>query len=186
MVHSFDFLYFYQGREKKYIENIWRSWSVLPILNDRLPDYGMRTLRAVLSGRLDEKRPQEKAFEIVSHYLAEMAKQEDCPLYVHEALKYLDAKWGSGLKTSLGYFTPMIQIVRAFLYSDHLAAAVASDPKAIGSPDHLGGYPHRPLEFDESPIDNLLRWIEFYTRDNKPSASTALWMLQLLAFNVTS
>ena len=186
MVHAFDFLYFYQGREGKYIENIWRSWSVLPNLNDRLPDYVVRTLCAVLAGRLDEKRPQQKAFEIVKHHLTAMTTQEDCPLYVDGALAYLDSKWEGGLKASLGYFTPILQIVRAFLYSGRLAAEIASDPKAIGGPDHLGNYPHRPLEFDEAPIENPLRWIEFYTRDNKPSAATALWMLQLLAFNVTS
>jgi len=51
MVHVLDYHYFYSADPDVYVEAIWASWLTLPVVIARIPEYIMRTIAAVASGR---------------------------------------------------------------------------------------------------------------------------------------
>jgi hypothetical protein len=60
LTHVFDFQYFYGANPRHYVEGIWTSWSVIPNIGMRVPEYVVRTLSAVLSNHLDYANDMEE------------------------------------------------------------------------------------------------------------------------------
>ena len=69
MVHILDYHYFYSADPDIYVEAIWSSWLTLPVFIARIPEYLMRTIATVASGRPANRKDR---FEY------SLKKVEDC------------------------------------------------------------------------------------------------------------
>jgi hypothetical protein len=182
MVHVLDFLYFYNGILDRYITSVWRSWSVIPAIRNRIPEYVLRTLCAARASTLRHTNGIPMAYRMV----ADVLKTIDSSPYAAEALKYLDAEWEKSLNQKLSVREPLIRIVSTFLYSQGIAGQLHDETQFASNAPSRAGYSLSPQRFSEELIDNPLKFIEVYTGDDRPSGPRSAWLLSTLAFNVST
>lgn len=184
MVHVFDFLYFYGGDPEKYVRGIWLSWSVIPNIGHRIPEYVLRSLCAVVSLHLRRGTEVETtARDQVRAALVGLQRDGHASQYVNEALGYLEDHW-EDLRMRLFARRLLIRIVRKYLYSPTIAATLREESEIGGGAAGRDGYSLRVGEFDETPVANPLRFVETYTQAANPSVLHSMWMLTTLAFNL--
>jgi hypothetical protein len=187
LVHTFDFLTFYDGNRERYIEAIWLSWSVIPNISYRVPDYVLRTLCAVHSLNLRRDAAAEEFTRgEVCEILETLHAAHPTASYIQQAIHHIKAEWKSSLQPALKARRGLIRIVKAYLHSAELAVSLTRESRLVGGASERGGYPHKIGEFTNDPIDNPLWFIEQYTRNVKPSAQTSAWIWSMLAYNVES
>lgn len=187
LVHAFDYLYFYASEPRYYIESIWHSWSAIPGIQDRIPGYVMRTLCAVSAGLLREKPVTrfEAALREVREVLHNLDKSGTLMAnYVHDAVAYIDAMNSDPakrreLKREYDARMYLVRLVRIFLYSESLAAALYQDPYAAGG---TRGDDKKWLVYDTTPIGNPLRFLRDRLKFD-PSEGESMWVLHSLAFD---
>lgn len=189
LVHTFDFLYFHAGEPEYYISNIWHSWSSIPGIGDRVPEYVMRTMCAVSSVLLRE-RPQTR-FAAALRATKEVLQKIEPEIglkgnYVGIALEYIDKLQADAaalerVERQYGVRMRLVRLVRIFLFSDKLAARLFHDP-------HIGGgegyRQKKPLFYDANPIGNALQFLRTHLKAN-PTEAESMWVLHALAFDAS-
>jgi hypothetical protein len=186
MVHVFDFLYFYGADTKKYVQSIWLSWSVIPNIGVRVPEYVLRTLCAIMANHLRRgKKTEDLTRDRVLEEMKALHQTGEGGEYIAQAVDYLERDW-TAIKQRLLMRRPLVQLVKSFLYSELTAAELRGDPYATGGSAARGrnGYEANYLEFSDMPIGNPLTFVDAYTGTTRGSAAHSLWMLYMLAFNV--
>jgi len=182
MSHVFDYLYFY-GNPEKYIRSIWLSWSVIPNISNRVPEYVLRTLCAVLTEHLRREGAEEITREQVSNVLKALRKEGNGGPYVDEAVSLLETRWEDSLLPGLKIRKNFVKIVKAFLFWREAAQEVMSETKIVSGATKRGGYPHRINIISDDKIENPLRFFEEYAVSMSPSFGHSQWVLQNLAHN---
>lgn len=183
LVHIFDFLYFYEGDCERYVRGIWLSWSVIPNIGNRVPEYVMRTLCAVLALHLRRGPETEAATrDQVRTVLEGLVKIGDGAQYISQAIACLDGQWEE-LQRALVARRGLVRVVRGFVYSESIAVQLWRDRQAGGGGRGHQGYSFRSLQFLPEVIENPLRFVDGYTTSAHPSSLSSLWMLYMLAFN---
>lgn len=74
-------------------------------------------------------------------------------------------------------------MVRGFFYSEHLAAQLFKEKQLKGQRTKTDGYDKKVGFFDGYQIDNPIKFIKNYTKDQDPSSCKSLWMLNNIGFN---
>lgn len=195
MVHVFDFIYFYGQDVNAYVRGIWHSWSAIPNITPRIPDYVKRTLCALLSAHfdlMDEARPSSDgnvdgyeldfAKESMVDVLKEIITSDPSNVFVRDALNYIESSWQS-IKGGLQGRVYLVKLVVCFLHSEKFAKRLLQDPHRGGGAGEHQGYRHRVLELDDKPVGNPLRFIQAFTR-TQTNAAESLWALTTIAFNL--
>jgi hypothetical protein len=185
MVHVFDFLYFYGADTTKYIQSIWLSWSVIPNIGVRVPEYVLRTLCAVMANHLRRgAQTIEVTRERVLTELKSLKQGGEGGEYIAQAVDYLENNWDS-IVLRLAMRRPLVQFVKSFLYSETVAAELRRDPYTTGgaAARNRAGYDTNYLNFSDMPIGNPLTFVDAFTGTAPSSPARALWMLYMLAFN---
>ena len=186
MTHVFDFLYFYGKDSSRYIRDIWSSWSVIPNIGYRVPEYVTRTICAIMAKHLRRPSPEDFAKEEVLTLLQELetdsTTRQDILPYVAEARQYINDTWPT-LKRAIFARRGLVKIVSTFLYSDRAATMLLGEAHGSSGASERQGYSFLLLEFASRPIDNPLLFLEAYTGSAPPSAPHSTWMLYMLAFN---
>lgn len=87
LVHILDYLIFYAGDEKRYIRGIWSTWAVVPDAFNKIEEYLIRTVSALISAKLasHSKNSFEDIKAILNRELASL-KDDDFG-YIDEAKK---------------------------------------------------------------------------------------------------
>jgi len=185
MAHVFDFLYFYGEEVEPYVAGIWLSWSVIPNIANRVPEYVLRTLCAVVASHLRRGDVGMDAARVsVLDALRSLEARGGGP-YVTSAVSYLEERWDE-IQPMLVVRTAVVRLVRAFIYSAELATELRAErttPAARRTPGRRG-YTFKTLEISEIRFENPLQFIRKFTTDLEPDAAKAAWMLYCLAFNV--
>ena len=189
LVHAFDFMYFYAGDPEFYIESIWRSWSAIPGISDRISGYVMRTLSAVSANLL--KEPSEKrlpaAIRAVKESLEDLRASGGLMSdYVDRALAYLaeaeaDPSKMRRLKQEYTARLYLVRLVRLFLYSDRIAAKLFDDPYTRSKGRTTGG--KVSLHYDAAPVGNPLAFLRDTIKQD-PVEAESVWVLHALAFDL--
>lgn len=182
MVHVFDFLYFFGQNEKKYVQSIWLSWSVIPNLSERIPEYVMRTLCALLVTHLRRDNPEKNAFESAKRLLTELADENDTNPHLRAAVKYLNDSQEQSIIFKLLARKTLVKIVVAFCYSERVASQLRGEAYIEGGHESTGGYPDKAGLFGETTIQNPLHFVASYTKGAALSERTSFWMLYSIAF----
>jgi hypothetical protein len=183
LTHVFDFQYFYGANARRYVEGIWTSWSVIPNIGMRVPEYVVRTLCAVLSNHLEyADEMEERARKDVERYLRRLNKGKRAGRYVNDALSYLSgSKWEAVYKQLVAR-RGLVRIAKAFLFSEKCSARIRAEYQvSSGNPEHEG-YNLARGDFTRLRIDNPIRFVGSYTSGTAASHEASLWMLYVLAF----
>ncbi|MEA1647831.1 hypothetical protein UAJ10_02200 [Nitrospirillum sp. BR 11164] len=183
MVHVFDFLYFYRRDPNRYVKGIWTSWSTLPNIGDRVEEYIIRTLCAVLSNHLRRGAEMENsARDDVLMALENLQSLQHGLAYISDAVSLLKNDWDR-LCEKIKRRKVFVQIVRGFLFSERIATRLASEQFVSGNERERQGYTHNIGVLDLVPFQNPLRYLEAFTTSMDPGSSASAWMLNMLAFN---
>ena len=177
MVHVFDFLYFYDDITK-YIQSIWNTWSVIPNISDRIPEYILRSLCAITSRDLATSAREDAAINFLRDLLCDMVEQDPTLNYANQAIKYIDEN-RSNLISNLRVASPLIKFVVKYLHSDTIDGMLHHESRIKGK-----GYNKRFLKFNGETFDNPLKFINNYSEKTKPKESEAAWIFQTIAFDM--
>jgi len=175
MVDTFDFLYFYNEVESDYITQIWTSWSVIPHIKNRVPEYVKRTLCALMTknlnrGAISEKITRDKFVEI----LTEINKKNPEEQYIQNALTYIKENWDTKILPNLLASKTFVKIVHSFLYSEKLASVFSKETWLLELNDS---------KITDIPITNPLMFISRFSKTSKPSMAKSLWIYHNIVFN---
>lgn len=184
MAHVFDFLYFYKQDVQHYISSIWSSWSVIPNISNRVEEYTIRTICSVLSKNLRKGSESENiAYEQVLNTLLDINKHDPQLPYVSDAISFLEAGWDNNLRNRIIARKSLVALVRAFFYSEHIVAQLFKERHLSGHRSETDGYDKKVGILDGVKIDNPIRFIKNYTKDQDPSSCRSLWILSNIGFN---
>jgi hypothetical protein len=181
MVHTFDYLYFYSDN-RKYLKGIWTTWSVIPNIKDRVLEYIVRSICAIMSEKLTEASPEVQCKNILLEVLKDLKSHNTTTQYIDEAIEYLRKDWDT-ISSLVTHRKPIISFVKAFLYSEEYHAKVYKEKYTSTITSNKGRYKAKINEIDNIPFSNPIRFMNKYCTENKPSSSKSLWVLYNLAFN---
>jgi len=187
IVHTLDYVYFYQSATDYYVYSIWHSWCSIHDIQNRIPEYIRRTISAI-SFNLIDKPVYEVitiASDAVKNSLEKLIEQDiEGVELAAEALDYLNAKIDSEqFKAEISARLMLVRHVSIFMYSENLAAEINSDPyiasKSKAAPD--SDYENIPLSLEHKPLANPVRFIKSYSEEETTQVYS-LWLLLSLAF----
>jgi len=179
LTHSFDFLYFYRKDAKHYVSSVWTSWEIIPNIRERIPDYIVRTLCALHTCNLSRKDGLSTTTAQLLRHLEELSKHTRDANYIRQACALLKGKQKE-YRDLLARREFFVRIVRCFLYSQHVEKILARE--GLLGPGDKDGYPVKPLHFGTELIQNPLRFVETFCRDDEPDTLRSIWILEHLAF----
>jgi len=199
MVHAFDFLWFYGSkRADQYVRSIWQSWSVIPSIQMRVPEYVLRTLTAmqviVLKKQQDsgitaypaDCQPSEhpimiEARDAVLGALEPLRTKPECGEFVVDAIQYISDYWPH-LSQQMRARQGLVRLVLSFLYSEERAIELRRTDFA-GSESGAGkAYAMKFPSLEGQGIDNPLHFITTMTASSRADAARSLWLWHMLAF----
>jgi hypothetical protein len=189
VVHVFDFLYFYRSEDERYLKEIWMTWSVIPNISSRVPEYVLRSICSVLSKNLH--RELEVAIEVsverVRTGLTTLNQNEPTMPYIIEAIEYIDESSNTGdLRELILARYQLVRFVKTFLYSENTVADLWEETRTKGGKTQKKRYEKKPLELDNIDMDNPLLFLETYSTDKKSNEARSAWIYYNLAFHVRS
>jgi hypothetical protein len=130
VVHVLDFLYVYNGRDEQYVNSIWSSWALVPIVNDRIDHYVLRTL-CTLSVTSTMDSPEEvyaDAVHRLEHLLSPLQGRERTRPAIDSALSVLrDETWIRRLGVEARAARYVVKLAESFLFDGQLNAALVRD-----------------------------------------------------------
>jgi len=183
LVHTFDYLYFYGRSLPRYVLGIWSSWGTIPNISTRVPDYVVRTICAAMATTLSRGNTAAAlAKDAVIEQLQALQSNGHGGRYVDEALKYIADCWESEIRPRVEARCELVWLVSNVLFSETAATAVRGETQIVAGETETEGYPHRAGMLDLRPIENPMRFIEFYTELKEPSPVLSAWLLYVLAF----
>lgn len=181
LTHCFDFMYFYGRDPKRYIRSIWATWGVLPSSLDRVREYILRSLCALLTRNIGRKKSLEITIDQLKRELTSTLAAFPHTLYVPEALRLLDQpERVRDFQAQLGAHRDLVAIARYFLYSENIERLFQNEPLlSTGTHD---GYRLKNLSFPDELVRNPLAFIDSYSTDTQADARRSAWLLHQLAF----
>ena len=187
IVHVFDFSYFYRSEDERYLKEIWMTWSVIPNISNRVPEYVLRSVCAILSKNLH--RPLDVAVSVsiarVKERLQSLLNSESNMPYISDAISYIEEANTSGvLKKLVLARLPLVQFVKTFLYSQKTIDDLWRETSTKGGRTAKERYQKKSLTLDSSKIDNPLLFLETYSTDKQSSESRSAWIYYNLAFHI--
>lgn len=184
MVHTFDFLYFYDQISEKYIRGIWTSWSAIPNISDRIPEYVIRTVCAISAKYLGNVvNPVKPALQEVHEAFVKITKSGDLT-YVQQAIDYMEHSL-TELEEKIFARLTLVKIVRTFIYSPKLAKELF-DHKQTNSNGEDGSNPQEKRQLTQQSISNPLHYIQASTNGMAPSDLASFVQWTNLAFNINT
>ena len=183
MTHIFDFIYFYNKNPERYIRELWLSWSVIPNVHEKVSEYVVRTICAILL--VNAHRPKdmyELARTSVIDVLEKVHDKSPNDLYLSQAIFLLKENWDS-IKNQITCRAGLVKAVQIGCFSEEFSDELWRDTALNTSSASTSGYNSRVGEFNLDEIENPLRWLDKHTKSIEPKASTSFWILNSLAFN---
>jgi hypothetical protein len=186
LTDCFDYLCFYRGNERRFVQTIWTSLSVFPHIASRVPQYVLRTLCALHTLHVSQRDGCAHSTDKLRGLLRELRDDDRARGRNGYAEQAVDEMQAGGYEARLGGCTDLVKFAR-------LVLAPASIVSHFGHEEHTarsrrqaaggrGGYALKPLVFSGELPDNLLRFVESYSEDDEPSPARTLWLWQHLAF----
>jgi len=182
LVHVFDYSFFFDNIDD-YISSIWLSWSVIPNISSRVPEYVLRTLCAALTDHLRRTDDLDLAKADVVRILTKLRDSGKGGVYVDEALKLLDTSWDCRYKALLEHRRRLVKFSRGFLYWPGAASALRKEKWVTSGESDSHGYAHKRRILSDIPLSNPLRFAKVFTHGVTPNISESLWLLVTAAFN---
>lgn len=190
LTHILDFRLFYFCDEVRYLGAIWASWDVIPNIQDRLPDYIVRSTCALLSERLNHaNQPWKTALETVKTILSALSGSMKITgsqsNYLDEAISIIEVELSNfdvTIEGSLAFkvfnLAPLVRLAKTFFADTELASRLQHEHAEPGKPYAS----HSPLDFQAGSIANPLRFALHFCNDRNSDDRKSLWVLHRMAF----
>jgi hypothetical protein len=180
LTHVFDFLYFYQQDEEEYIRSAWVSWSVVPNIQDRIPEYILRCLCALHAKNLRRVGPgAEITIERLLSCLKNASAAFPSASIISKAIVNLE-EYRAEYLDKLCNCEDLIKFVRYFLYSPLVERMFIYEPMAEAGGKESFGLTMK--EFSGVKVVNPLRFIKEFSGDTQGDMVKSAWVLTRLAF----
>lgn len=190
LVHVFDFLYFYGGDWERYVPGIWLSWCAVPNLGDRIREYVLRTLTALMARNMDLSGDEAAnaaridMLHLLKMQLPQMKKRNATTEYIVKAIALLEGDWDTLNMLAIARYD-IARLVRAFLYSETLGSTMQRELGLDVSRRKREGYKFKVRGISAIPLRSPLKFIEAYTTNKRPSLPDSIWMLMTIAYNTS-
>jgi hypothetical protein len=184
LTHIFDFLYFYQRDPKIYISAIWGSWDVIPNIQDRIDDYLMRTLCALLVRHLNVVDPLGTAIEEVLVHLRDLRTHFPNGVYVGEAIARLENRKDE-FRMKLHHYQHLSKLSYAFLYSPSIAALLNRVEPESRSTKSIKSKLFEKNRRINNPLAFIYDYAGSSTFTNAPDPKKSVWIMAQLAFSLS-
>ena len=190
MVHIFDFYHLCGGNAKAYVDFIWLSWAVQPMIRRRQDEYIKRTLAALAVKHFHAENWRELTIIEFRTLLSTspLAQRLKMQPQILDSLKTE--------KPYLHYLNTMRHLLTLFhlvFKSDTLAtlanteAYPAPKPASEGRSLHYSAtkliFTRDDPKVPETRFTNPLRFLRDYSQSHTPNAAQSAWLLHMLAFN---
>lgn len=166
IVHTLDFLYFYEADSELYIKVIWLTWSTIPEIQKRLSHYLLRTLLAIsvrLKGNSTERF--NAATKKLAKSFSELLHSDACEFsyIIIQAQSILnDQKKCSVLKFEFCGAIRLADMTHSFLHSSFVQRDIKADDLQIV--DQITYYPIETGEFSDQDIQSPIAFLVDRTR----------------------
>lgn len=192
LVHVFDFYHLCGANSKNYVDFVWLSWAVQPMIRRRQEEYIKRTLVALAVKHFAAENWRELAINDFRGIL------KASPLRQHLKMQpaILEALEDEELYLyHLDTMTHLIALFHLVFRSEKLATLANTERFRVArrgeSPTRRTyNYAARKLVFltddpgmPEVKFTNPLLFLRDYSRWHKPNAAESAWLLHMLAFN---
>ena len=184
IVHVFDLLYFYRSEDEQYLREIWMTWSVIPNISNRVPEYVVRSVCAVLAKNFHRNEVGiEFSIDRVKTRLNALQQQDPQMPYIGEAINYIDT-CHEQLIDLVTARRQLVRFVKTFLYSETIASKLWVETRSQGGEAARLGYGKHYRVFDEAKIDNPLLFLDAFSTQKKICEAESAWIFYNLAFNL--
>jgi hypothetical protein len=163
LAHTLDYVYFYGSNAELYISLIWLTWSTIPVVQERISHYVLRTLVSI---SIDFTGDPQQRFSEACDKLFDVFKTLKSyevignSTIIDEAIQLLTSKpHNSALKAEfLGYFR-LGDMARYLMHSNSVHHDIMSDTlqTTIGGVD--GRYAIETGEFQDTDISSPIAFI---------------------------
>jgi hypothetical protein len=175
ITHIFDFVYFYHQNIEIYLKELWITWSVIPKIKTRIPDYIIRSICAI-SFKFLYIEEYHDLYEICKNQFLEtletLKKEKKKYQYIDFAIKYISDN-SDEIKNKFLSRLPLIKIFKTFLYSDTVITNVYKEKYGEKSWKNN----HRISEFNDYKISNPIKFIKKYSQSKSSKLTNSLWIL---------
>ena len=169
LVHTLDFLYFYEGNPSLYIKTIWISWSTIPEIQQRLHHYLLRTLLAVsvtIRGGVDERYnlARREAITAFDEILESKACQYEHMIRLAKQILE-DATQSEAIQAEFYGAFRISDMALYFLHSSSVHRDIKVDDLQVVGEDSVPHYEIFSNEFQDQDINSPIAFILDKTRD---------------------
>lgn len=174
IVHSLDFLYFYESNREIYIQLLWLSWSTIPAIYEKLNHYLLRTLLAIsvdIRGDIDHRFQAscQLVRDTFNNILA--SGKADDPFIIKQAIDLLqDDREMSALRQEFYGTVRLADLSRFFFHSKSLHHLIKEDDQQLLDVNGTPYYPLKPLEFTDVNIQSPIAFVADRAIQNLRSA----------------
>lgn len=163
IVHTLDYLYFYESNRETYIELLWFSWSTIPAIYEKLSHYLLRTLLAIsVDVRGDIGQRFESSCQAIKDAFKKMlaSGKTDDPFIIEQALDLLKNKReNSALRHEFLCTVRIADLARLFFHSKSLHYLIKVDELQILDAEGRPYYALNPFEFNDINIQSPIAFI---------------------------
>lgn len=173
LVHTLDFLYFYEGDQTLYIKTIWISWSTIPEIQQRLHHYLLRTLLAVsvtVRGSVDERFDLTRR-EVIATF-DDIIKTNACQYeHIIKLAKSIleDRIQAEAIRAQFYGALRIADMAFYFLHSSFVHRDIKVDDLQVMGTDAVPHYEIFSPEFQDQDIKSPIAFILDKTRDRLKS-----------------
>ncbi len=181
LVHTFDYLYFYDRKPADYVKSLWLSWGIIPHLESKLDDYIVRTISALSANtmRRDDAINVARG-QFKDNFKVDVIKKNNPHFETVLGRVESEEYWNSKLRPEVEAGNLAARFVLTFLYSRSAHKEIFADP-ALEPGDK---YAISRREFATQKYVNPLRMLRELSGIRNGTPSDSLWLFHALTFNV--
>ncbi|GHT03719.1 hypothetical protein FACS189423_05280 [Bacteroidia bacterium] len=196
MTHTFDYMYFYACNATAYLSELWSTWSEIPNIQNRIKEYSIRSICALMSSHIKYADCHVKAkdeFLLIMKNLINTEKTSSLKYNImQKAVDFVENNWNEtelygSKKLSLNNLIlrrkDLVRFVRTFLYSDKMNAIIHSESWIKNADFQQINRDIHQLKLVEQPLGNILTFIDKVSQSKNKSIPESLIIYYALAFN---
>ena len=163
IVHTLDYLYFYEANKEIYVKIIWLTWATNPHIQERISHYLLRSLLTIshdsmglITDRFNYAKKQmlEIFDEIIDLKLSfDKAIIEDAKNYLNDPLKE------SSLRAEFTGCIRIADMAKYLLHSSYIHHDIKEDPLQVQDENDSLIYQINTLEFQDKDIKSPIAFI---------------------------
>jgi hypothetical protein len=174
LTHIFDFMYHYSGADEPYVRSVWTTWSTIPNITNRVPQYLIRTASAIHFTNIRRDNGVQATINRLSALLEALSIAFPTSTFLKDAVIYLRVPDNAEkVRKGVSSRSELIKFASGILLSASLAGDLMKS--------RYSGMQLTPDEFGEVRVDNPLLFFRDCQLVKKADPVRSVWIWQHLA-----